>query len=109
MPKLESSLSLNKSFNRLIVQLGGAIQHLDYDDVAGVGGIVVDQDIRDGEIYTAILRSAYEFSPGYRFFTLVEGNWRDFNGAVAVTKAIKALKADILKVAPLQSYIGNPL
>ncbi|MDH3582461.1 MAG: carbamoyl-phosphate synthase large subunit, partial [Hyphomicrobiales bacterium] len=28
-------------------------------------------------------------------------------GAVAVTKAIKALKADILKVAPLQSYIGN--
>ena len=27
-------------------------------------------------------------------------------GAVAVTKAIRALKADILKVAPLQSYIG---
>jgi carbamoyl-phosphate synthase large subunit len=25
-------------------------------------------------------------------------------GAVAVTEAIKALKADILKVAPLQSY-----
>ena len=28
-------------------------------------------------------------------------------GAVAVTKAIKALKADILKVAPLQSYVGG--
>ena len=27
------------------------------------------------------------------------------SGAVAVTKAIKALKADILKVAPLQSYV----
>ncbi|MFM9942493.1 MAG: carbamoyl-phosphate synthase large subunit [Hyphomicrobiaceae bacterium] len=28
-------------------------------------------------------------------------------GAVAVTEAIKALKADNLKVAPLQSYVGN--
>jgi carbamoyl-phosphate synthase large subunit len=27
-------------------------------------------------------------------------------GAVAVTRAIKALKADILKVAPLQAYVG---
>ena len=30
-------------------------------------------------------------------------------GAAAATKAIKALKADSLKVAPLQSYIGNPV
>jgi carbamoyl-phosphate synthase large subunit len=29
-------------------------------------------------------------------------------GAVAVTRAIKALKADILKVAPLQTYVGRP-
>ena len=29
------------------------------------------------------------------------------SGAVAVTKAIKALKADSLKVAPLQSYVGR--
>ena len=28
-------------------------------------------------------------------------------GAVAVTRAIKALKADTLKVAPLQSYVGH--
>ncbi len=28
-------------------------------------------------------------------------------GAVAVTRAIKALKADILKVAPLQAYVGH--
>ncbi|HZA02349.1 MAG TPA: carbamoyl-phosphate synthase large subunit, partial [Hyphomicrobiaceae bacterium] len=28
-------------------------------------------------------------------------------GAIAVTKAIRALKADILKVAPLQSYVGG--
>jgi carbamoyl-phosphate synthase large subunit len=28
-------------------------------------------------------------------------------GAIAVTKAIRALKADILKVAPLQSYVGR--
>jgi carbamoyl-phosphate synthase large subunit len=28
-------------------------------------------------------------------------------GAVAVTRAIKALKAGILKVAPLQSYVGR--
>jgi carbamoyl-phosphate synthase large subunit len=28
-------------------------------------------------------------------------------GAIAVTKAIRALKADILKVAPLQSYFSR--
>jgi len=28
-------------------------------------------------------------------------------GAIAVTRAIKALKADILKVAPLQAYVGR--
>jgi carbamoyl-phosphate synthase large subunit len=28
-------------------------------------------------------------------------------GAVAVTRAIKAMKADILKVAPLQAYVGR--
>jgi carbamoyl-phosphate synthase large subunit len=28
-------------------------------------------------------------------------------GAIAVTKAIRALKADILKVAPLQSYVSG--
>ncbi|MFA5949739.1 MAG: carbamoyl-phosphate synthase large subunit, partial [Hyphomicrobium sp.] len=30
-----------------------------------------------------------------------------FSGAVAVTRAIKALKADSLKVAPLQAYVGR--
>ena len=29
-------------------------------------------------------------------------------GAVAVTRAIKAMKADILRVAPLQAYVGRP-
>ena len=29
-------------------------------------------------------------------------------GAVAVTQAIKALKTDVLKVAPLQSYVSPP-
>ncbi len=30
-------------------------------------------------------------------------------GAIAVTKAIRALKTDILKVAPLQSYVGHTI
>jgi carbamoyl-phosphate synthase large subunit len=30
-----------------------------------------------------------------------------FAGVLAVTNAIRALKADILKVAPLQSYMGR--
>ncbi|MDX2309555.1 MAG: carbamoyl-phosphate synthase large subunit [Hyphomicrobium sp.] len=30
------------------------------------------------------------------------------SGAIAVTRAIKALKADTLKVAPLQAYVGRP-
>jgi hypothetical protein len=76
--KLEGSASLNKSFNRLMMSLGGAIQHLNYSDVKAVGGGTIDQDVRDGVIYTAVARASYEFSPGYRMFAHFEGNRRDF-------------------------------
>ncbi len=76
--KYDVSLSLNKRFNRFTLQVGGAVQNLDYDDVDAIGGGTIDQDARDGTVYTAIVRTAYEFSPGYHIFGLVEGNQRDF-------------------------------
>ncbi len=83
--KLDASISFNKRFNRFTAQLGGGIQHFDYEDVGAIGGGIIDQDIRDGNIYTVLFRKAYEFSPGYRAFGLIEGNWRDFGGNTAAT------------------------
>ncbi len=76
--KLDATFSLNKSFNRMIVALGSAVQNLDYNDVSAVGGGKVDQDNRDGTVYTAVGRASYEFSPGYRAFINIEGNRRNF-------------------------------
>lgn len=76
--KIDASVSFNKQFNRIGLQVGGAVQDLDYDDVDAIGGGKIDQDVRDGQIYTAVLKTSYEFSPGYRAFALVEGNWREF-------------------------------
>ncbi len=76
--KYDASLSLNKQFNRFTLQVGGAVQALDYDDVTALDGSTIDQDIRDGHVYTGVVKAAYEFSPGYRVFGLVEANQRDF-------------------------------
>ncbi len=73
-------VSLNKRFNRLTVQVGGGVTYLDYFDVSAVGGGTIDQDNRDGLLYSAIFRSAYEFSPGYRTFVATALNKRDFRG-----------------------------
>jgi hypothetical protein len=83
--KYDASISFNKQFNRLSVQLGGAVQHLDYQDVDAVGGGTIDQDLRDGTIYTGVLKKSYEFSPGYRVFGLIEGNKRLFKGSATTT------------------------
>ncbi len=79
--KYDASVSLNKQFNRFTFQLGGAVQALDYDDVRALDGTTIDQDIRDGRVYTEIGKVAYEFSPGYRVFGLVEANQRNFGNA----------------------------
>ncbi|MDP2620653.1 MAG: outer membrane beta-barrel protein [Hyphomicrobiales bacterium] len=76
--RFEGSISLNKQFSRLGLSVGGAVQSLDYSDVAAVGGGTIDQDFRDGEVFTALVKAAYEFSQGYRAFAQVEGNKRDF-------------------------------
>ncbi len=76
--KLDATVSLNKSFNRLMVSVGAAVQNLNYSDVRATGGGTIDQDTRNGTILTSVTRASYEFSPGYRAFVNIEGNRRDF-------------------------------
>jgi hypothetical protein len=89
----DATLSVNKQFNRLSVHVGGGIQAYDYDDVAAVGGGTIDQDNRDGRIYSAVGKLAYEFSPGYRMFGLVQGNQRDFGDDATDDRDSKGLEA----------------
>jgi hypothetical protein len=90
--KYDASLSLNKQFNRFTLQVGGAVQELDYDDVRASGGGVIDQDIRDGRVYTGIVKVAYEFSPGYRVFGLAEANQRNFGDKIVDDRDSKGIE-----------------
>ncbi|MGF7161650.1 hypothetical protein FHS85_003291 [Rhodoligotrophos appendicifer] len=76
---VEGGLSLNKRFNRLSGSLAGSAATISYDNVDAVGGGTLNQHYRDGQTYVAATRWAYEFSPGYAGFALVEGNVRDFD------------------------------
>ncbi len=91
--KYDASLSVSKQFNRFSVQIGGAVQVLDYDDVRAFNGSTIDQDVRDGNVYTGVLKLAYEFSPGYRVFGLVEGNQRNFGDDVVDDRDSKGIEA----------------
>ena len=84
--KYNGSLYFNKTFNRLKVRLGGSVEHVDYDDPDAIGGGTVDQDFRDGTTYNVEIKKSYEFSPGYRFFMLGEGNKREFKGSATTIK-----------------------
>lgn len=91
--KYDASLSLNKQFNRFTLQVGGAARVFDYDSVDAIGGGTIDQNGRDGTIYTAVARAAYEFSPGYRVFGLMEGNKRNFGRELTDDRDSKGYQA----------------
>ena len=74
------------------MQVGGAVQALDYDDVKALDNSIIDQDIRDGHVYTGVVKLAYEFSPGYRVFGLVEGNQRDFGDDIIDDRDSKGIE-----------------
>ena len=76
---------IDKKFSNSKLQIGGSIQNYDYEDVPQQGGGVIDQDTRDGYVYTAVLKKLYNFSPGYSFFGIVDANFRDFESTATTT------------------------
>ena len=64
----DSELAVNKTFNRVKVTLRGGYESHNYEDVAMVGGGILDQDFRDGEAYEAGGRVAVAISPDTSVF-----------------------------------------
>ena len=73
-------IAIDKTFSRSKMQVAGSVQYFDYKDTPAVGGGTLDQDTRDGYIYTAAVRKSYGFSPGYSIFARFDYNFRDFEG-----------------------------
>ncbi len=54
--------------NRLSASLVGNANHYNYDDVATSTGVAVNNDDRDRDEFSQVLRVGYEFVPGYEGF-----------------------------------------
>eukprot|EP00439_Symbiodinium_sp_Y106_P088264 s1_g800.t1 len=67
----DAGLQLNQRFNRLTAELEGSLGELDYDDVAAIGGGIVDNDARDRSFAEGRLRLGYDVDPDINLF--VEG------------------------------------
>jgi hypothetical protein len=69
--------SVSRRFNRLTVSAGGVVDTYDYKDVTQ-GGVPVDQDYRDRNVFSLSSRLAYEISPMTSVFVEAGWNKRDF-------------------------------
>ena len=82
--RADVTLAVNQRFNRLSVSVGGSFTDLDYDDVAAIGGGLIDNDFRDREIYQGLVRLGYEVSPATNVFVQGTYNDRDYDQAPPV-------------------------
>ena len=67
-------------FNRLAVSGGARIESYDYGNTRAQNGSIINQDSRDGQIYTGHGRIEYTFAPSFGIFSAVEGNRRELRG-----------------------------
>jgi len=75
--KFMGGLSLNKRFNRLWFNVGGAIRRDDYADTS-LDSTNVDQDFRDGNFYTLTVQSGFDWSPIASFYGEYSYNIADY-------------------------------
>jgi hypothetical protein len=77
---LRAETTVTKTFNRLGVAVGGGIRSLAFEDGETFSGAPLEQGFRDGTIITASVKPFYEISPGYRAYSLLKVNRRDYEG-----------------------------
>lgn len=77
---MSGDVTLRKEFNRLTTSAGVSVDSYDFGSTRAQDGSVINQDARDGQIYTAHGRIDYAFSPMLGWFTGVEGNERNIRG-----------------------------
>lgn len=77
---LQGEATVTKTFNRFGIGVGAGVRNLTYEDVESLTGGTIDQSWRNGTILTATVRPFYEFSPGYRIYSRLQANTRDYAG-----------------------------
>lgn len=79
----KAALTLNHRFNRLSLQLRGAVTDTDYAPVDSAGGLQISNDSRDNQLREGAVRASWAFKPTLSVFTEVVGNTRAYNGVEA--------------------------
>ena len=77
---LSDDVSLRKEFNRLTASIGFRTDSYDFQSTRAQDGSIINQDSRDGQIYTLHSRIDYAISSSLGWFTAVEGNERNIRG-----------------------------
>jgi hypothetical protein len=77
---MSGDLTLRKEFNRLTTSIGFRTDSYDYGSTRAQDGAVINQDARDGQIYSLHSRIDYAISSTLGWFGGVEGNQRDIRG-----------------------------
>jgi hypothetical protein len=77
---LTAQTTVTKTFNRLGVAVMGGVRSLTFENGETFSGASIDQSFRDGTILMASVKPFYEISPGYRVYTLLTVNNRDYDG-----------------------------
>jgi hypothetical protein len=78
----EARGQINQAFGRFQASVGGRFLRRNFHDVEAVGGGLIDNSDRDGDVVTADARLAYEFSPGYSAYAEFSYNWRMFDNRI---------------------------
>jgi hypothetical protein len=77
---LSGDVTVRKEFNRLTTSIGFRTDSYDFGSARAQDGTVINQDSRDGQIYSLHSRIDYAFSSTLGWFAGVEGNERDIRG-----------------------------
>ncbi len=90
---LRAEATVTKTFNRLGVAVGGGVRSLTFEDGKTFSGTPIDQGFRDGTIITASVKPFYDISPGYRAYTLLAANRRDYDGTGSLNRDSQGYEA----------------
>ena len=88
---MSGDVTLRKEFNRLTTSVGFRTNSYDYGSTRAQDGTVINQDARDGQIYSLHSRIDYAISSTLGWFGGVEGNQRDIRGTPGHTWTRKGI------------------
>jgi len=75
-----ADLTLRKEFGRFTASIGTRVDTYDYGSTRAQNSATINQDARDGQIYSVHERIDYAFSEKAAVFASLENNWRDLRG-----------------------------